>query len=119
MTVVGRFHKNVISALNLDIQEGTKILIGDTNTQHMQSSHPEDYEKYGNDIPIILANPDYVGINRKDNSIEFVREYLIDGDFVKVAVRVSGGNKYYARSLYVLNHSRVKNFIAKGTLVKP
>ena len=50
---------------------------------------------------------------------EFVKEYLINGDYVKVAVRVSAGNKYYARSLYVLNPNRVKNFIARGTLVKP
>lgn len=117
--VVGQFNKNVISALNLNISEGTDILMGATNTQHMQSSHPADYAKYGSDIPMILANPDYVGINQKDNSIEFVKEYLINGDYVKVAVMVSSGNKYYARSLYVLNPNRVKNFITKGTLVKP
>ena len=117
--VIGKFNKNVISALGLNIPDGTDILLGATNTQHMQKSHPADYAKYGNDIPAILADPDYVGINQKDNSIEFVKEYLINDEYVKVAVRVSAGNKYYARSLYVLNPNRVKNFITKGTLVKP
>lgn len=65
-----------------------------------------------------FLHADYVGINSSDNSIEFVKEYVIDNEFVKVAVRVSRGNKLYARSLYVLNNRRVKNFIAKNTLKK-
>lgn len=47
-----------------------------------------------------------------------VKEFLINGEFVKVAVRLSGGGALYARSLHVLNHNRVKNFIQKGTLKK-
>ena len=66
----------------------------------------------------IIANPDYVGKNAKDDSIEFTKEYYINGEYVKVAVRISTHNIYYARSMYVLNPKRVKNFIAKGTLKK-
>lgn len=84
----------------------------------MQQSHPNDYAKYGADIQAILASPDYVGQNPNDGSIEYVKEYKVDNDFVKVAVRLSGGDRYYARSLYVLNNNRVKNYIAKGTLKK-
>ena len=85
----------------------------------MQKSHPADFQKYGTDISYILNNPDYVGINAKDSSIEFVKEYQVNNEYVKVAVRVSTRNKYYARSIYVLNAKRVANFINKGTLVKP
>ena len=66
----------------------------------------------------IIANPDYVGINSKDNSIEYVKEYIVDNEYVKVAVRISSGNRLYARSVYVLNRRRVQNFIKKGTLKK-
>lgn len=52
----------------------------------MQSRHPQDYEKYGADIADILNCPDYVGKNPKDDSIEYVKEYQVDGEFVKVAV---------------------------------
>ncbi len=65
-----------------------------------------------------MASPDYVGQNPSDGSIEYVKEFLVDGDHVKVAVRLAGSGRYYARSLYVLNPNRVKNFIAKGTLKK-
>lgn len=115
---IGEFSPELIKILHLDISAGTPIYIADSNIEHMKSSHPKDFQKYGNDIESIIASPDYVGRNIKDDSIEFTKEYLLDGTFVKVAVRVSLQNIYYARSLYVLNANRVKKFIAKGTLIK-
>lgn len=115
---IGIISSKVITALELKIEQGESILLGDSNIEHMKKKHPEAYEKYGKEIPLILGNPDYVGINAKDGSIEYVKEYRIDDEYVKVAVRVSGNKKYFARSIYVLNKTRVKNFIAKGTLKK-
>lgn len=116
--IIGYFPQNIIDLLNLDIRAGTPIYIADSNIEHMRTSHPEDFAKYGCDIEDIIANPDYVGKNAKDDSIEFTKEYCISGDYVKVAVRVTSHNIYYARSMYVLNPNRVKNFIEKGTLKK-
>lgn len=115
---VGTIDSRVIALLDMDIPSGTPIYLGDSNISHMQSSHPSDYQKYGGDIENILATPDYVGINPNDSSLEYVKEYCINHQFVKVAVRISSGNSFYARSLYVLNNNRVHNFIAKGTLKK-
>lgn len=44
--------------------------------------------------------------------------HIINNEYVKVAVRISSSEIFYARSLYVLNSNRVKNFINKGTLIK-
>ena len=115
---VGQFSSHIINLLELDIEVGTPIYISDTNIEHMKWSHPNDFIKYGNDIEHIISTPDYVGKNIKDNSIEFTKEYLIDGEFVKVAVRVSSSGIFYARSMYILNPNRVRNFIKKGTLIK-
>ena len=115
---VGSIDTRIISALNLNIPAGTPVYIGQSNIDHMKRRHPADYAKYGADIPSIIQNPDYVGLNTADDSIEYVKEYVVDGEFVKVAVRVSMSNKYYIRSLYVLNKNRVNNFISKGTLKK-
>lgn len=115
---IGVFSADIIKHLPIDIAEDTPILLGDSNIEHMKSSHPKDYLKYGADLAKILSHPDYIGFNAKDDSIEFVKEYLVDNEYVKVAVRVSSSSQYYARSLYVLNNNRVKNFIAKGTLIK-
>lgn len=117
-TQIGSFSEDVIRTLSLDIPVGTPIYISETNITHMKTSHPEDFQKYGGDIENIISHPDYVGRNIKDDSIEFTKEYVIDGEYVKVAVRVTTNNIYYARSIYVLNPNRVKNFIQKGTLKK-
>lgn len=108
---------SVVQRLSLPCAPNTPIYLGDTNLAHMRSKHPNDYTKYAQHIPAILSTPDYVGINRKDNSIEFVKEFKMDNDYVKVAVRISKSGIYFARSLYVLNTKRVQNFINKGTLL--
>lgn len=116
---VGSVSAKVISLLGLtNINVNAPIFLGDSNIAHMKSRHLKDYLKYGADISFIINNADYVGLNTKDNSIEYVKEYQINNEFVKVAVRVSQGNVLYARSIYVLNNNRVKNYIAKNTLKK-
>jgi len=115
---IGFISKDVANALELSHLENAPIFLGDSNIEHMQRRHFNDYVKYQLEIINIIIAPDYVGVNAKDNSIEFVKEFAIDGEFVKVAVRVSQNNILYARSLYVLNKNRVNNFIEKGTLKK-
>lgn len=116
MAIVGSITENVILTLGLAIPKDTPIYLGASNIAHMKQSHPAAYARYGADIMHILAHPDYVGINPTDQSIEYVKEYVVEGEFVKVAVRVTGGGRYFARSLYVLNSRRTQNFIQKGTL---
>ncbi len=115
---VGIVSENVKKLLGLSFVEDDNIYMSATNIAHMESSHPSDYDKYKDQIQNILAYPDYVGQNPNDNSIEYVKNFIVDNKYVKVAVRLSAGNKYYARSLYVLNSRRVENFIKKGTLKK-
>lgn len=113
---VGKVSARIISLLGLSLQVDQPIYLGENNIAHMQQRHPNDFAKYGNHISRILACPDYVGENPTDGSIEYVKEFLVNGEFVKVAVRLSGGGVLYARSLYVLNPNRVHNFLKKGTL---
>lgn len=116
MSKVGNINDKVITALGLSVDDNTPIFLGQTNVQHMIDNHPKEYTKYGADIPYILANPDYVGQNPSDDSIEYVKQYIENGEHVKVAVRVSNSGVFYARSIYVLKEGRVRNYIAKGTL---
>lgn len=116
--IVGKISAGVIDALKLDLKPDQPIYLGESNIAHMKSRHPEDYQRYGALLGQILEHPDYVGQNPKDGSIEYVKEFQIDGEFVKVAVRLSGSGSLYARSLYVLNRNRVHNFIQRGTLKK-
>lgn len=104
--------------MGISVPEDRTIYLGPSNIAHMQSSHPADFTKYGSELINILAFPDYVGQNPTDGSIEYVKEFLTEGEYVKVAVRLARTDRFYARSLYVLNDKRVKKYIAKGTLKK-
>ena len=113
---VGKLSPRVVALLGSSLQPNQPIYLGPSNIAHMQNRHPADYAKYGQYLPQILATPEYVGENPKDGSIEYVKDFQINGEYVKVAVRLSGSGTLYARSLYVLNSNRVNNFIQKGTL---
>lgn len=115
---VGQVTEYVEKLLGLTVPSDRTIYLGPSNLAHMQTSHPENFSKYGTELINILAYPDYVGQNPTDGSIEYVKEFQVDGEFVKVAVRLAKTDRFYARSLYVLNSTRVKNYIAKGTLKK-
>ena len=112
---VGKLSQRVIEVLGLTLSEGRSILLGESNIAHR---HPEDYALYGEYLPLILSMPDYVALNTKDESIEYVKEVQMDDVYVKVAVRVSARGQLFARSVYRLNTNRAKNFIEKGTLKK-
>ena len=103
---IGVFSARIIEILELDIPAGTPIYITDSNLEHMKTFHSDDFAQYGSELNNIIANPDYVGKNAKDDSIEFTKEYYINGEYVKVAVRISTHNIYYARSMYVLKTAR-------------
>ncbi len=115
---LGKISKKILSLLNDQYCDDIPVFLGESNIKHMQSKHPEDYAKYGMYISEIVTDPDYIGLNPKDQSIECVKEFLVDGEYVKVAVRTSTGGKHFARSLYVLNKKRVRNFIVSGALKK-
>ena len=113
---VGEITEAVIKALGLSIEPGTSVYIGQSNIEHMLSRHPEDYVKYGIYIRDIINTPDYVGINPGDGSIEYIKDFPLDNDYVKVAVRVSQSGKYFTRSLFIRNRVKVEKFIANGKL---
>ena len=115
---VGQINQRVIYLLKLNIESGTPIYLGDSNIKHMLLSHPDDYNKYKDKITDIINSPEYVGINPKDQSIEYVKTFSVENKSVKVAIRVSSSGVHFARTLYARDISKVDKFIQKGYLVK-
>jgi len=92
---------------------GDMIYIGESNVNHMKRRHLSAYNKYGDRLSSIISEPDYVGINEEDNSLEYVKVF---DDHVKLVVRVAGDEKLYVRSLYTVYQSRTEYFIKSGRL---
>jgi hypothetical protein len=118
MVKVGVITQKVIDLLDLDVFADTPIFLSDSNIEHMAEGHPEDFEYYGTEISNILKYPDYIGQNPSNKSIEYVKIYKISDKTIKIAVRVSSGKMFYARTMYSRNIEKIKPFIEKGYLIK-
>lgn len=111
---IGIVNKKVIQLLDLKYTKELPIIIGESNLAHMQKEHPKDFEKYGNNIEDIINNPTYVALNPNQNSIEYIKEYKIDDEFVLVAVRVTNNGTMFARTLFVMTERKKEKYLSKG-----
>ena len=111
---IGKVNKKVIQLLGLEYDEELPIILGDTNIEHMKRQHPEDYNKYGKDIKKIINNPTYVAKNPNQGSIEYIKEYKIDNEFVLVAVRISSKGTMFAKTLFTMTERKKDIYLKKG-----
>lgn len=107
---IGKISKKVIEILNLQYKEELPIFIGEANIKHMKEEHPNDFQKYGASIEDIIKNPTYLARNEKKKSIEFIKKYKVDNDYVLLAVRVSNNNIHFARTMYVMSDEKVEKY---------
>ena len=116
MEIIGYISQAVIKTLDLKISPNTQVFIGESNIEHIKSRHPYEYEQYYQDIGLIINSPDYVGLNPKDDSILFVKLYKVNGEFIRVAVKITSGGKCFAKTLHSLSTCIAERYIEKGTL---
>lgn len=115
---IGKITKKIIDILGLNYKEEKPIFIGEANIIHMAEEHPEDFEKYGASIEDIIKNPTYLARNEKKKSIEFIKEYKVDKEYVVVAVRVSSNNVHFARTMYVMAEEKVEKYFKHNYFYK-
>jgi len=115
--IIGEISEEVNKLLELDLPSGTPIYIGPTNIDHMQREHPIEYERYFTLLPRIISSPDFVGLNPKDSSIEYIKAFSTSaGQYIKLAVRISNDGFLFARSLYEILERTVHQRAEKGML---
>ena len=110
---VGELKSIVIQLLSLPLPEGTPILLGISNIEHMKQRHPYDFEKYFDQLIDILADPDYVTINPRDNSVRYLKHI---GEMVHVGVKISAGGNLFARTLFIFPPWKVRQYKESGLL---
>jgi len=69
--------------------------------------------KYSDRLSLIISEPDFVGINDEDGSLEYIK--ILD-NHVKLVVRVAGDDKLYVRTMYTVYQSRTEFFLKSGRL---
>ena len=84
---VGWLSSQIINKLGIsNIPINSPIYLGSSNIKHMQTSHPEDYNKYKDSISEIINSPDYGYLNSSDNSIELIKDFTSNGEHVRIAM---------------------------------
>lgn len=117
--LIGHIDKKVIELLGLDIKENTPIYISEGNIIHIRENHPDAYMKYYDDVENIISNPDYVGIAGVDApSIEYIKQYKVDNEYVNIAVRASKAGTYFVRSMFIIEEGRINDYLKKGKLIQ-
>ena len=111
---VGKLNKKVIKLLYLEYKNELPIILGDANIEHMKRQHPDDYEKYGKDIENIIKNPTYIAKNPNKGSIEYIKEYKINNDYILLAVRISNKGTLFAKTLFKMTERKKNIYLSKG-----
>jgi len=118
-TLIGYIDRRIIDLLDLDINENTPIYISESNIKHIREFHSDAYMNYYDDLPGIIKNPDYVGIaGVAIPSIEYIKQYKVNDEYVNVAVRATKGGVYYIRSMFRIEEGRINDYLKKGKLIK-
>lgn len=110
---IGMVTKRVIKLLDLDFKTEIPIYIGEDNVNHMKREHLEAFTKYGSDIEDIINNPTYIARNPNQGSIEYIKEYQLDDDFVLVAVRATNKGRMFARTLFIMTQRKKNIYLSK------
>lgn len=98
------------------LNPNTDILFWKDRIRHTEL-HKDDFisdkEFYNclEQIPTIIANPDYISVHPKDNSISFIKDF---SSHVSVAVRISATGILSYRTMYPIMDAQLTNYINKG-----
>ena len=67
MYTVGKLDKEIYSCITDDISVD-EVIITDKQIQHIKERHPNDYERFAEFFPQIIADPDYILEANKPNT---------------------------------------------------
>ena len=66
----------------------------------------------------ILENPTYVAKHPKKDSIEYIKRYILNDEYVLVAVRVTSNNVNFVRTMFAMSEKKVNIYKNGGFLKK-
>ena len=112
---VGKYNIKFNEILGVDIQD-LPIYRSKGLPSHMIKRKYFRSLKHIDDIPEIISNPDYLGINPNEHgtSIEFVKKYE---DNVMIGVKLDSDGKYlYVSTMHDIQESKVARRLHSGRL---
>lgn len=116
---IGELSKDVIDILELDLNP-QNINIWSTRIQEHCEKHKDDYSSPSaynqavKSIPLILKEPDYVGLHKNGN-IQYVKR-LDDISLVGIQILKGSGHLLF-RTIFPISETKLNNSIKSGKLI--
>ena len=83
---------------------------------HLLKRHHESALKFIDDVPDIINNPDFIGINPNDFSLEYVKQLKKN---VHIGIKVdTTNNRMYVATMYIITDAVISRYLNTGRLKK-
>jgi hypothetical protein len=117
---LGKIDPEIVSFLTEKVPQLSDVLTSDSDilfwkdrikhTEQHKDDFMSDTEFYNclASIPSIIAEPDYLSVHPKDNSISFIKDF---SSHVSVAVRVSASGNLSYRTMYPIMDAQLSDYI--------
>lgn len=116
---IGELNQEVIDLLHLDLKPQNINLWSARIEEHCKKhkeeySTPTAYHQAVKSIPLILSEPDYVGLHKNGN-IQYIKR-LNDTSLVGIQVLKGSGNLLF-RTIFPISEVKLKNSITSGNFI--
>jgi hypothetical protein len=115
---LGRINRAVEKALNEDFGEEVWIYLLAEDLDKMASKWPTIYLSRISEAAKIIKSPDYAGYVEKKQTLYFIKEYLKDGRFQKVALSLVKEGQWHLKELFALNEEKSEEIAREGYLAR-
>ena len=112
MKVICRLDKAIYSCVADDIVSDVVVLREERIT-HIQSHHPDDFEKYGCYIQRMIEYPDYIIDSDKPKTAFVLKEFEKDGVHFRLILRLhtSSDDPMYENSIITFQRVRQREYL--------
>lgn len=115
---IGELTNEVINALNLNCSPRNILLTADRIyhcEKHKNQYRDENsYNTSIESIPQIISNPDYIGFNKTNNSVQYIKKLE---DTTLVAVRISYKGSLRLRTIFPISEVKLNKSIKSSEFI--
>ena len=87
MHIVGKIDKEIYRCITDDIVT-EEVIITDNQIKHIRERHPNDYERFAEYFPEIIADPDYIIEANRPNTAFILKQIQHDGIMFQLILRL-------------------------------
>lgn len=117
---IGELSQDIIDLLGLNLKPQNINIWSSRIDEHCSKhkheySSPTSYNKAISSIPLIIQEPDFIGLHHKNGNIQFVKK-IDDISLVGIKI-VKGNNNLLFRTIFPISENKLENSIKSKKLI--